>query len=236
MIIRLLLALAALTLIYWVFKRWRTLPPGARRQALIKTLVIAALLACVLAVLTGRLHWLGAVVAGLAALLKFGLHTIFRALPFLNILRRSPFFDNPRFKTAFLEVNINLKNGQIFGRVLGGPLAGKSLAELTQDELEQLENYYQDKDKPSFYLIRGIRQRGGHSYHQEQRSYQSGTAPSIDEALQILGLNKNPSKQEVIKAHRSLMQKLHPDRGGNDYLAARVNLAKEVLLKHLEKT
>lgn len=54
---------------------------------------------------------------------------------------------------------------------------------------------------------------------------------SKDEALDILGLGKNPSNDEIIEAHRRLIQKLHPDRGGNDYLAIRVNLAKDILLK-----
>ncbi len=52
-----------------------------------------------------------------------------------------------------------------------------------------------------------------------------------DEALQILGLQKPFTSDDVIEAHRKLMQKFHPDRGGNDYLASRINQAKELLLK-----
>jgi len=54
-----------------------------------------------------------------------------------------------------------------------------------------------------------------------------------EEAIKILGLQKPYTREDVIEAHRKLMQKFHPDRGGNDYLAATINEAKELLLKNL---
>lgn len=61
---------------------------------------------------------------------------------------------------------------------------------------------------------------------------------ALQEALQILGLDGNIERDEITPdmvndAHRHLIQKLHPDRGGNDYLASKINQARDLLLKEL---
>jgi DnaJ homolog subfamily C member 19 len=61
----------------------------------------------------------------------------------------------------------------------------------------------------------------------------SGGSMSRADALDILGLDPQPSRDEILAAHRRLIQKLHPDRGGTTYLAAQLNAAKERLLADL---
>lgn len=73
------------------------------------------------------------------------------------------------------------------------------------------------------------RQNDGHQG--QQRSPVATGQMGIREACEILGVAQGCSREEVITAHRRLMQKIHPDRGGNDYLAAKVNEAKSVLLE-----
>lgn len=66
----------------------------------------------------------------------------------------------------------------------------------------------------------------------------STKAPALkmdrQQALDILGLNKQASKQEIIEAHKRLMQKNHPDKGGSEHLAQQINQAKQLLLKNHE--
>jgi hypothetical protein len=57
------------------------------------------------------------------------------------------------------------------------------------------------------------------------------TKMTKEEAHRVLGVDDNATEEEVIEAHRKLIQKMHPDRGGNDYLAAKINQAKDYLLK-----
>ena len=75
-------------------------------------------------------------------------------------------------------------------------------------------------------------QQFGNAKQHQQQSYRRTRdgAMSKDEALQVLGLKPGASENDIIEAHRKLISKLHPDRGGSDYLATQINLAKKILL------
>lgn len=74
-------------------------------------------------------------------------------------------------------------------------------------------------------------------WHKQHRAKTEHSSPAPtnselteDEAWQLLGLKPGANREEITKAHKSLIQKLHPDRGGNDYLAAKLNAARDLLL------
>lgn len=58
----------------------------------------------------------------------------------------------------------------------------------------------------------------------------SNSAMSRQEALEVLGLRPGASETEIREAYRRLMRGAHPDTGGSDWLAARINQARDVLL------
>lgn len=75
--------------------------------------------------------------------------------------------------------------------------------------------------------------RSGHyqASSEDYRTRPNSNGMDVIEAYQILGLSSDASREEIIMAHKKLMQKVHPDRGGSAYIAAQINQAKDLLLK-----
>ncbi len=73
--------------------------------------------------------------------------------------------------------------------------------------------------------------RQGKADEGQQGRKPGGSRMSREEAIEILGLEPGADREAILAAHRRLMQKLHPDRGGTDYLAARLNEARDRLLE-----
>lgn len=227
MLIKLIFALVVLFLLWRGMNQLKKLPTEKRKAVLLKGLLWGLVAAVLLGVVTGRMHWVGAIIAGLIPFLRFGLRSAVRILPFW-ISRTGGVAP---FRTEFLDIKIHIQKMQIVGTITKGQFAGRDINQLAEADLKALEAEVKDKDTKSYYLVRLIRQRrASDTEHEFRSSPPPFSQPARDEALQILGLSGNPSREDIIAAHRRLINKLHPDRGGSDFLAARVNQARDVLL------
>ncbi len=151
-----LILLIAIGLSVFILWKWfKRLPKGQQKKQALSILLWLSIVAVVLLVVMGRLHWIGAIVAAVAASIKTLLPIIIKVLPFLNGIQKN----SPKDQASHLD---------------------------------------------------------------------------LDKAYEILGVKPNASKEEIISAHRKLMTKVHPDKGGNDFLAAQLNAAKELAIKALK--
>jgi hypothetical protein len=140
-----------------------------------------------------------------------------------------------RVATEHLEVELDHDSGEIRGRVLKGSLAGRELEGLTPAETARLWDDCRFIDPQSAQILEAYLDRRHPTWREdfarsEGQAKPAGAAMTRAEALQVLGLEEGASEADIRHAHRELMMKLHPDRGGSTYLAAKINAAKEVLL------
>jgi hypothetical protein len=142
-----------------------------------------------------------------------------------------------RVRSAYLEVELDHDSGVMHGRVLAGRYQGTALDALAAPTLIELLGQI-DGDSRQLLLAYLDRREPGWREHAQRDTAAgnggraaSGGKMTEQEAYQVLGLQAGASAQDVARAHRSLIKKLHPDQGGSTYLAARVNEAKDVLLR-----
>jgi hypothetical protein len=141
--------------------------------------------------------------------------------------------------TDTLEVELDHDSGEIVGRVLKGAFAGRQLELLTPAEMARLWQDCRFSDPQSAQIIEAYLDRL-HPTWREDLARAEGEPSTVGaatdgpmtrvQALEVLGLQEDASEEEIRHAHRELMKKLHPDRGGSTFLAAKINEAKDVLL------
>jgi DnaJ domain len=142
-----------------------------------------------------------------------------------------------RVRSAFLEMELDHDSGAMRGHILTGRHTGTSLDTLDVQTLIGLLAEIDDDSRQLLMAYLDRRQPGWREHAQGDAAARGGSSATSrgkmteQEAYQILGVQSGASAQEITRAHRSLMKKLHPDQGGSTYLAARVNEAKEVLLR-----
>lgn len=243
MIIRLLVLLVLPVMAYYLVKSARTRFSLTPRQTQILFAIVAALLVVAVLVLMGRLpvQFIFAPLGAAGAFLLRFLPTLLRLLPFWRMLQSSVARAKPSsrdqkstIRTEYLAMELDHDTGNMDGTVLQGEFSERRLSVMDLADLLELRQACAT-DVDSLQVLEAYLDRA-HEQWREQASGDSAPADlsevamDTELALEILGLEEGASEQEVVKAHRALMQKLHPDRGGSDYLAKKINLAKDHLL------
>src|SRR5712691_6435635 len=141
-----------------------------------------------------------------------------------------------RVRSAFMEMELDHDTGAMRGRILAGRHEGANLDAI---DVATLTGFLPEIDEESRALLAAYLDRrnpGWREHAKADAATETGGAPRTgpmtqEEAYQILGLEPGAGAEEIGRAHRTLMKKLHPDQGGSTYLAARINEAKHVLLR-----
>lgn len=212
------------------------------RQTVMTIGVVLLVVAVVALTVTGRLNWIVTALAAVIGLTRWisggarwalWLRALRGGAATSASSRPNPGSDNGTTSTEspFLRMTLHHASGHIDGEVKQGRHKGRFLSELKLAELVALANEVPDYD--SRRLLESYLE---HHYPDWRLNTNRAGDPSRNtmdrrEALEALGLEDGASHDEIVAAHRRLIQRLHPDRGGSTYLAALLNQAKETLIK-----
>ncbi len=140
-------------------------------------------------------------------------------------------------RTQMLAMELDHDSGDLDGEVLAGQFAGQRLAELTLTDLLKLRGECLSKGDQSAALLDAYLDRVHADWREQAGENQASSAGSSDsaemslqEAYSILGLAPGSGSADVRKAHRRMMKRFHPGHGGSEYLARKINQARDVLL------
>ena len=234
-----ILLLVALVAVLFLFSWYKRVPKAKQRRFRNRALLIGGGIILLLALITGRLHPLFAALAALVPLAyrAIGLYQTFSTIRGFTQRMKAGASPGPtpgqtsEIETAFLSMRLDHDTGEMDGTVLQGRHEGRTLRELGLPELLELLDECRG-DRQSMAVMEAYLDR----VHEDWRGHRRpppGRSPdgmSEDEARAVLGVGPDATREEIVQAHRRLMQRLHPDRGGSDYLAAKLNAAKDLLL------
>src|SRR5919202_905955 len=141
-------------------------------------------------------------------------------------------------RSAWLDMTLDHDSGAVEGRVLQGRFAGAALSDLGPEALAALHAELRG-DPDSLRLFEAYLDRRQPGWREDlKRDSAAGPrgparsrALTEEEAYEVLGLRPGAGEAEIRQAHRALMKRVHPDQGGSTYLAARINEAKDILLR-----
>lgn len=243
MYFRLAIALLIVIIVIWAL-RWFVKTPPKQVVRLLKRLAIGGGIGILIYLAAiGRLSWLFALIGSLIAV-AYRLSGLLGLVPLLQRLfafrkmgsaRKPSAGQTSDVETRYLRMSLDHDSGVMNGEVLEGRFKGQRLGDMGVNDLLELLNECRAQDSQSAAILETYLDRT----HGDQWRYETGSPPSSasskmtsEEAYEVLGLPAGASEEEVIDAHRRLMQKLHPDRGGSTYLAAKLNQAKDTLIRN----
>jgi len=199
--------------------------------------VVIAILAVATLAISGRL---AALLMPLAMLMPL----LIRVRSVLDRYRPPSGGQTSTVATPFLRMTLDHDTGSMTGTILRGNFSGMRIEELSSADLLALLRECRAEDEEGARLLEAYLDRIHPDWRDElaggRASGGSGGSSArptssdmtVEEAYAILGLAPGADAEAIREAHRRLMVKLHPDHGGSDYLATKINRARDVLLHH----
>ena len=232
--IRLVLALGALLGLMWLASWLGKATPAQRSKALKMILLYGVAGILLLLVVTGRIHWMFAAISAALPWLQRALMAR-RVWQMFKSTRGPASGQVSKVETAFLRMTLDHDSGDLGGVVIAGVFAGQHLEQMSLGDLLELLSTCQVQDTQSAALLETYLDRHhGENWRTDTDTGDSTAVPpsgpmSKKEAADILGVAEDASNEEIKAAHRRLIQRLHSDRGGSDYLATLINQAREIM-------
>jgi hypothetical protein len=225
-----IIGVVVLLIALWAMHGFARIDPKTLVQVLRKSGGIAALAGAVFLTARGQV--------GLAVPLGFAGLSLLGWVPGMASLTKRmsrSTGQTSQVRSDFVEMELDHDTGAMRGRILKGRMEGVTLDAL---DVTTLMSLLPEIDDESRALLMAYLDRREPTWR-EHADAGSATGPgdvnsgkmTEEEAYQILGVQPGASAADIGRAHRALMKKLHPDQGGSTYLAARVNQAKDLLLK-----
>jgi hypothetical protein len=140
-------------------------------------------------------------------------------------------------RSRYIAMTLDHQSGEVTGKVIYGEFQGIDLINLGENETRRLLAAAQS-DPDSLSLLETWLDKNRAGWREWFASHPEGNpSTAIDEdaiAYEVLGLKPGASAEEIRAAHRKLMMGVHPDQGGSNFLASKINEAKDRLLKKVK--